>query len=128
PTPETQSMSDLQTSQQLLAQLRAGGARDEALVAAYQRYFFRLVVQLRKRLAGPLQHKADAADLAQSAWGSFLEGLNRGNLDLEGRESLWPLLALIAIRKYQDLNERFHTHRRDVTREQSFSPGEDSGF
>src|SRR5579871_4190534 len=40
--------------------------------------------------------------------GSFLRGLDEDRLNLEGRGSLWPLLARIAICKYHDLVEAAH--------------------
>src|SRR5262245_20422678 len=82
--PESCPMSDVQTSQQILLALRAADARNDALVSAYQRYFFRMVALIRKRLPGYLQNKADPSDLAQSAWGSFIDGLARNELDLDG--------------------------------------------
>jgi RNA polymerase sigma factor (sigma-70 family) len=105
----------------LLDQLQqsADPVRREALGAAYQRYFLRIIGLLRRRLPPYLCQRVEAADLAQSAWGSFLRGLGDGRLDLDGRDSLWPLLARIAICKYHDLLEQTHSQKRDPARETS---------
>jgi RNA polymerase sigma factor (sigma-70 family) len=103
----------------LVAQLQhaADPLRREALAAAYQRYFLRLIGLLRRRLPAYLCRRVDATDLAQSAWGSFLRGLDEDRLNLDGRGSLWPLLARIAICKYHDLVEAAHAQKRDAARE-----------
>jgi DNA-directed RNA polymerase specialized sigma24 family protein len=103
----------------LVAQLRqaADPLRREALAAAYQRYSLRLIALLRPRLPAYLCRRVDATDLAQSAWGSFLRGLNEDRLNLDGRGGLRPLLARIAICKYHDLVEAAHAQKRDAARE-----------
>jgi RNA polymerase sigma factor (sigma-70 family) len=111
----------------LIAELQqAADARRQALATAYQRYFLRMIGLLRRRLPAYLCQRVDAADLAQSAWGSFLRGLGEGRLDLDGRDSLWPLLARIAICKYHDLVEEANTQKRDAARQAScrVTPGE----
>jgi RNA polymerase sigma factor (sigma-70 family) len=112
-------------SVRLLAEMHrsADGPRREALAQAYQRYFGRMIGLLRKRLPVYLCQRADPADLAQSAWVSFLRGLEEDRLDLDGRESLWPLLAWIAICKYQDRVEREHAQKRDRAREVPLGDG-----
>jgi len=112
-------MSATPESVRLLAELHrsADAPQRQALADAYQRYFGRMIGLLRKRLPAYLCQRADPADLAQSAWVSFLRGFAEDRIDLDNRDSLWPLLARIAIRKYQDLIERAHTQKRDPTRE-----------
>jgi RNA polymerase sigma factor (sigma-70 family) len=114
-------MSAAPPSVVLVSKLRASGGED-AVVEVYRRYFLRMVALLRRRLPGPLRPRVDADDLAQSAWGSFLGGLQRGKLDLEGRDSLWPLLAVIAVRKLQDQMARATAQCRDVGRETALAP------
>jgi RNA polymerase sigma factor (sigma-70 family) len=107
-------------------QQTADPLRREALAAAYQRYFLRLIGLLQRRLPAYLCRRVDAADLAQSAWGSLLRGLEADRLDLGGRGSLWPLLARIALCKYHDLLEAAHAQKRDAAREtylQDLTPG-----
>jgi RNA polymerase sigma factor (sigma-70 family) len=108
-------------SVRLVAELHqaADDARRRALADAYQRYFLRMIGLLRRRLPPHLCHRVEPADLAQSAWVSFLRGVDAGRLDLDGRDSLWPLLARIAICKYHDLVARAHTQKRDAARETS---------
>jgi DNA-directed RNA polymerase specialized sigma24 family protein len=60
----------------------------------WQRYFERLVCLARRRLAGRVpQRAADAEDVALSAFATFCQRAERGEVDLS--ESLWPLLARI---------------------------------
>jgi RNA polymerase sigma factor (sigma-70 family) len=112
-------------SLRLLAELQqtADLPRRQALAAAYQRYFLRMIGLLRRRLPAYLCQRVEPADLAQSAWASFLRDFAEGRLDLEGRDSLWPLLARIAICKYHDLVEKAHTQKRDAARETSLDAG-----
>jgi RNA polymerase sigma factor (sigma-70 family) len=97
--------------------------RRKALTEAYQRYLLRMIGLLRRRLPPYLCQRTDPADLAQSAWASFLRGFLEDRIDLDGRSSLWPLLARIAICKYQDLLEQAHTQKRDATRETPLQGG-----
>ena len=106
-------------SLRLLAALQhaADAPRRQALAAAYQSYFLRMIGLLRKRLPPHLCQRAGPDDLAQSAWGSFLRGLEEERFDLEGRDSLWPLLARVAIFKLHALIDCAHAGKRDVSRE-----------
>ncbi len=106
-------------SLRLVAQLQQAveGPQREALAVAYQRYLRRMIGLLRRRLPPYLCQRIDPADLAQSAWASFLRGFGEGRLDLEGRDSLWPLLARFAICKYHHLLEQTHAQKRDAARE-----------
>jgi RNA polymerase sigma factor (sigma-70 family) len=108
-------------SVRLLAELQRSAdlPRRQALATAYQRYFLRMIGLLRRRLPSYLCQRVEPADLAQSAWASFLRDFAEGQLDLDGRDSLWPLLARIAICKYHDLVEKAHTQKRDAARESS---------
>jgi RNA polymerase sigma factor (sigma-70 family) len=114
-------MSSSPDSVHLIEKLRqADKLRRQVLSVAYERYFVRMICLLEKRLPDHLRRRVDAADLAQSAWHSFLQGLGEGRLDLDGRDSLWPLLARIAICKYHDLVEKSQTQKRDTSREVTF--------
>jgi RNA polymerase sigma factor (sigma-70 family) len=108
-------------SLELVARLRRsdGESRNVALAATYQCYFARLLGLLRLRVPAYLARRQDPEDLAQSAWASFVGGLNAGQLDLEGRETLWPLIAQIALCKYHDLVASAHRQKRDIRREAS---------
>jgi RNA polymerase sigma factor (sigma-70 family) len=122
-------MSASSESIRLLAELHrsADAPRRQALAQAYQRYLGRMIGLLRKRLPAYLCQQADPADLAQSAWVSFLRGFGEDRLNLDGRDSLWPLLARIAICKYQDLVARANTAKRDHTQEALLGAGRPDG-
>ncbi len=105
---------------QILEKLKASGGQDPTVVAAtYDRYFRRMLGLIRKRLGSQFSQYADEDDLAQSAFGSFVKGVGQGKFELDDRESLWPLLALMATRKYQDLVARYRTQSRDHARVQA---------
>ncbi len=107
----------------ILADLQQSGdePRRRALTTAYERYLLRMISLLRKRLPAYLCQRVEPADLAQSAWASFLRGYGEGRLDLDDRNSLWPLLARIAVCKLHDLLERSHSQKRDAARETSLA-------
>jgi RNA polymerase sigma factor (sigma-70 family) len=115
-------LNDPLESIQLIEQIRNSKGQDpEVLAQAYDRYFVRLMALIRKRMGAQIRTHADEHDIAQSAFGSFVKVVGHGNIDLDDRESLWPLLALIANRKYQDLIARYSTKSRDMNRVQSSS-------
>jgi RNA polymerase sigma factor (sigma-70 family) len=112
-----QALKDPLESIQLIEQIRHTKGQDPDILAqAYDRYFVRLMALIRKRMGAQIRTHADEHDIAQSAFGSFVKVVGHGNIDLDDRESLWPLLALIANRKYQDLIARYSTKSRDMNR------------
>src|SRR5262249_34993775 len=114
-----QPMPSASDSLRLVVELQRSAdlPRRQPLAAAYERYFLRMIGLLRRRLPSYLCQRVDAADLAQSAWASFVRVFCEGGVDVDGRDSLWPLLARIAICKYHDLMEQVHSQKRDAARE-----------
>ena len=88
-----------------ISQLKEG-ERDAAGLLL-QRYFGRLVQLARARLRAQPGLAADDEDVALSAFKSLCLGAERGRFpQLDDRNDLWRLLALLAIRKAIDLQRR----------------------
>ena len=70
----------------------------------WERYFQQLVGLARARLWGTSQRAADEEDVALSAFESFYQRAERGLFpQLNDRDDLWQLLAVITVRKAIDL-------------------------
>jgi DNA-directed RNA polymerase specialized sigma24 family protein len=66
----------------------------------WQRYFLSLVELARQRLRQAPRRAADEEDVALSAFDSFCRNASQGRFpDLQDRDDLWRLLAVITIRK-----------------------------
>lgn len=78
--------------------LRSGDRR--AAQELWNRYFHRMVGLARNKLQGLPTRMADEEDVAISAFKSFYRRAERGEFpQLEGSESLWPLLVTITAGK-----------------------------
>jgi RNA polymerase sigma-70 factor (ECF subfamily) len=88
---------------------------------AAQELFGRFTHQLRalalRHIAGGLRHKVDPEDIVQSTYKSFFVRYGPGNLDLVNWNSLWGLLALIAVRKCAERAAYHCAECRDAARE-----------
>jgi RNA polymerase sigma factor (sigma-70 family) len=83
-------------------QLQGGGA--DAARKLWERYCRRLVGLARKRLQGARRGPANEDDVAQSVFASFFRGVEQGRFpDLQDRNNLWRLLAIITARKAIDV-------------------------
>jgi DNA-directed RNA polymerase specialized sigma24 family protein len=81
-----------------LASLQAG--HRDAVGQLWERYFRRLVGLARRKLNGKLLRAADEEDVALSAFESFCRHTEQGRLpQLQDRDGLWRLLAVITARK-----------------------------
>lgn len=78
-------------------QLKAGDAA--AAAGIWTHYFPRLAGLARKTLAGRPQGAADADDAVQSAFASFCQRTQAGEVEIADRSDLWNLLGLITKRK-----------------------------
>ena len=91
-------MSENQSVTWWLENLKAG---DEAAAhSLWQRYFQRLAGLARQRLGEGQRRVQDEDDIALSVFESLCKRAGRGDLeDLDGRDELWRLLAVITLRK-----------------------------
>ncbi len=73
---------------------------DDAAEKLWARYFHRLVGLARTRLRGAPRRAADEEDVALSAFHSLCRGAERDRFpNLHDRDSLWPLLVVLTVRK-----------------------------
>jgi RNA polymerase sigma factor (sigma-70 family) len=79
----------------------------------WERYCGQLLSLARKKLKGRPCRVADEEDVVQSVFKSFFLGIGRGRFPrLSDRNSLWPLLVLITVRKALDLQEHNRRQKR----------------
>lgn len=86
-------------------QLKAGNTK--AAADLWNRYYARLVVLARDKLAGAVRRAVDEEDVALNAFASFCRGVEEARFPrLTGRDDLWQLLVMLTARKA--INQRKH--------------------
>jgi RNA polymerase sigma-70 factor (ECF subfamily) len=96
----------------LLARLNAGDeAAVKQLFIAFEPYM-RMVI--RRRIAGPLRAKFDSADVVQSVWADFVEGLSKSKWTFENLDQFRAFLVKMTRNRFID---RLRKHRRSLRRE-----------
>jgi DNA-directed RNA polymerase specialized sigma24 family protein len=94
-----------------IRQLTAGD--QDAARHLWERYYRRLVGLARKKLRDFPRRAADEEDVALSAFDSFCRGAEAGRFpQLTDRDSLWPLLVVITVRKACDLITQQNRRKR----------------
>ncbi|MBI5758409.1 MAG: RNA polymerase subunit sigma-70 [Planctomycetales bacterium] len=95
------TLSDSSTTR-WLERLKQGD--EDAASELWQRYASRLAKLVRKRFSTSLEQAAyDEEDVVLSALDVFCRGMREGrHAELHGRDELWRLLAVIALRKAND--------------------------
>jgi RNA polymerase sigma factor (sigma-70 family) len=84
-----------------IAALKEGNA--SAAQPLWERYHARLVALARQRLQASPRRSADEEDVAQDAFQSFFQGVQRGRFPrLDDRDDLWRILVCITARKAYD--------------------------
>jgi len=119
-------MSDDPHFDELMARLEAG--EEQAAVEVCDRFVHRLIALARQHLDGATLRKIEPEDVVQSAYKSFFVKFREGHYHLTNWDSLWGLLARITLRKCRRKREFFHAQRRDVNREVSADPLDDSSI
>jgi DNA-directed RNA polymerase specialized sigma24 family protein len=91
-----------------LDQLRGGN--EQAAAQLWHRYFDRVAALARARLGTTPQKAADEEDVALSVFDTLCRGVTAGRYpQLTDRNGLWPLLAVLTVRKACD---RINQERR----------------
>lgn len=112
---------------ELLERLRAGDP--DASEQIYALYIRRLIGLARKRMEGRLLQKEAPEDIAASAIKSFfLRDQVKPFPRLSSWDSLWRLLATITRRKCGHRDEYYFAAKRDLHREASPTPTDDSAI
>lgn len=104
----------------LLERLKVGD--HDAVRLLWQRYYPRLVALARMKLQATPRRAADEEDAALSAFNSFCNRAERGQLpDLKDRDGLWALLVVLTARKAADLVKHQQRQKRGGGRVQGDS-------
>jgi DNA-directed RNA polymerase specialized sigma24 family protein len=95
-----------------IVKLKTG--EEEAAHRLWERYFDRLVCLARSELRARRREAVeDEEDAALTAFDSFCRGVARGKFEqLNDRDDLWRLLALITVRKARDQLQRQAAQKR----------------
>jgi RNA polymerase sigma factor (sigma-70 family) len=114
------------TSLVLLERFRDGD--DLAAEALFSRYFERLTLLARSRLAPRLARRTDPEDVVLSVYRSFFVGARAGRFVLSRGGDLWRLLA--SITKHKLLRQARHhgADRRSIDRELPLDQAEEGRF
>lgn len=108
-------MSDTNSFDEVLGRLKQGD--EQAAAEIFTRYTSRLIGLARNRLNNQLRQKEDPEDVVQSVLRTFFIRYADDQFELDGWDSLWSLLASIALRKCGRRVQRFGTAGRDLGRE-----------
>jgi RNA polymerase sigma-70 factor (ECF subfamily) len=108
----------------LMERLRGGDP--EAARRIFRRFARRLIALAHERLGARLRRKVDAEDIVQSVFKSFFARCGDGQFDVASWDSLWALLAVIALRKCGYRTRHYRAACRDVAREQTPPADEES--
>lgn len=111
---------------ELMARLETGD--EQAAVEVCDRFVLQLIGLARQHLDKATLRKIEPEEVVQSACKSFFVKFREGQYHLTNWDSLWGLLARITLRKARRKREYFHAQRRDVKREVSADPLEDSSL
>ncbi len=97
--PELQDLesSIAPTDRSLVAAVRDGDAR--AAEELYERYARRLVGLVRSKMGAKLRAAMEPEDIVQSVFMSIFRGVREGSFDAPPGNTLWNLLAVIAVNK-----------------------------
>ena len=95
------SMSSESPISMWIDELKAGDPQAAQMI--FEQYFQRVIRLAQRKLQGTPRRMADEEDVALSAFHSFCRGAERGRFpQLEDRDDLWTILAMIASRKSID--------------------------
>jgi len=86
-----------ETDRQLVARLRDGD--ESAASDLYRRYSGRLLGLADRQMSAGIRRTHEPDDIVQSAFRSLFRGVSAGSYDAPEGNSLWSLLAVIAIHK-----------------------------
>jgi len=116
-------VSDAATDEKLIAAYRQG---DEAAASElFERYYCRLLELIRRQFGWKLRHVEGSMDVAQSVLRSFFSQIRQNRVQIAPDDSLWPLLATIAINKVRNRGKFWHRDKRNPDREIALAAGSD---
>lgn len=102
----------------LVARIRTGD--DAAAAELYARYARRVLGLAKQQMSAQVRFLAEPEDIVQSAFRSLFRGISSGSYDAPEGESLWKLVAVIAVHKVRrkaSRNKSVATASLDSSRE-----------
>ena len=111
---------DESTLTRLIIGLRSGNPND---VTDFWNHYGPMMTRMaEKNLAAGVKRRVGADDVVQSVYRTFFRRLNDGGLELLDWESLWALLARIAVRRTRHHARQAATAKRSQDRETPLTP------
>ncbi len=110
---------DVTSDQSLVLRVRSGD--DEAAHELYSRYVRRLFGLVEAKMGNRLRAKTTSEDIVQSVFKSIFRGVKSGHYDAPPGESLWNLMAIVAVHKLSRLGQRHSAQSRDSSKDVSYS-------
>lgn len=89
---------------------------EDAATLLYQRYARRVLGLVEAKLGARLRTATEPEDIVQSVFKSMFRGVQSGNYDAPPGETLWNLLAVIAVNKLRRKAAHQSAQRRDIDR------------
>jgi len=115
--------SETASDEKLIAAYRQG---DEAAASAlFERYYCRLLELIRRQFGWKLRQVDGSMDVAQSVLRSFFSQIRHNRVQIAPDDSLWPLLATIAINKVRNRGKFWQREKRDPERQVALAGGSD---
>lgn len=91
----------------------ASNGDESAAEAIWNRYFARLMALARKKLPEAMRREADEEDVVVNVFDSFFRGTRNGRFSqLNDRDDLWQILAMLTVRKAARQIERYRRLKR----------------
>jgi len=114
-------MSESPSFDRLLSDIQNGDTKEAGRVIEL-RFTNRLAALTASKLSERLRRRVGADDVVQSVYRTFFRRLNDGGLELLDWESLWALLARIAVRRTRHHARQAATAKRSQDRETPLTP------
>jgi RNA polymerase sigma factor (sigma-70 family) len=91
--------------------------RQRAATVFANRYLQKLTALIEQNLDSRLGNVFSAEDVANSALGSWFQGVRKRQLKPADTDEIWPLISVIALNKVRTRVRFHHAQRRDARRE-----------
>ena len=116
-------MAEALSDKELISAYRVGNT--EAARVLFDRYYARLIALVHRERGSRLKSIEESTDVAQSVLKSLFGQLVGGPMSMQSCDSLWPLLATIALNKIRNRGKFWQRACRDLARVQSIEQAAD---
>ena len=124
--PASTSVELSPTDRSLVVMVRGGD--EEAAHLLYERYARRVLGLVRSKLGQRLSSMTEPEDIVQSVFKSVFRGMQSGNYEAPPGDTLWNLLAVIAVNKLRNKANHHSAQCRDSSRNIPLDPSVDDGL